>query len=272
MPSSLDWPLTTPPSAEEEYDGYAEAYDLGIGARSIDLDFYVDEARRAAGEGGELIELGTGTGRVAERLVQAGFRVIGVDFSARMLARAAERVGRLGDRYRTVRADVRALDLGVRVPLVIAPFGMLAHLLTDADRQATLRAVFAHLAPGGTFVFDDLPAWIHPSDGARLEVIREEHDAATGRTVRLSTSSIDIAGEPLTLSYHFIDWLDGARLVRRAVARLVFRNSALDDDLAWLAAAGFERLELLGGFDGRPFLRDDPGANQRLIVRGRAPG
>jgi SAM-dependent methyltransferase len=272
MPSPLDWPLEAAPSAEAEYDGYAEAYDLGIGARSVDLDFYVDEARQVAGEGGELIELGTGTGRVAERLVQAGFGVIGVDFSARMLARAAERVGRLAGRYRTVRADVRQLDLGAPVRLVIAPFGMVAHLLTEADRQATFRAVFAHLEPGGSFVLDDMPSWLHPADGAVLDLVREEHDPATGLTVRLLTNSIDVAGQPLTLSYHFIDWLDGARLVKRSVARLLFHNAPLADDLASLAAAGFGPIEVLGGFDGRPFVPGDPGANQRLILRCRKPG
>jgi hypothetical protein len=38
-----------------------------------------------------------------------------------------------------------------------------------------------------------------------------------------------------------------------------------------LAAAGFEQIEVLGGFDGRPFDPSNLAANERLIIRCRRP-
>jgi SAM-dependent methyltransferase len=48
-----------------------------------DIAFYFDLARRA---GGEALEIGVGTGRVAVELAKAGIHVTGVDLSAAMLA------------------------------------------------------------------------------------------------------------------------------------------------------------------------------------------
>ena len=121
-------------------------------------------------------------------------------------------------------------------------------------------------------LFDDMPTWLGgASNGERLELARTAIDPETKQRIRLMTVAVDIDAQPLTLCYHFIDWLEGQRLSRRLVMRVVFRNTALDDDLEWLRAAGFEGIELLGGFDGRPFDRVNLGENLRLIVRCRRP-
>jgi ubiquinone/menaquinone biosynthesis C-methylase UbiE len=85
----LDWPITDEPDIAAEYDLYAGVYDLLFRARGDDLDFYVDRIRGILPVGGEILELGTGTGRMAERMVEAGFKVTGVDFSRAMRGNAA---------------------------------------------------------------------------------------------------------------------------------------------------------------------------------------
>ena len=82
---------------------------------------------------------------------------------------------------------------------------------------------------------------------------------------------MDAAGEPLTVRYDFIDWLAGDEVTKRVVVRVVFRNIALDEETALLAAAGFEQIEVLGGFDGRAFDPSNLSANERLIIRCRRP-
>ena len=199
MPIHLDWPPERTPSVEQEYGVYAEIYDLTIGVRTVDVDFYVANARATLPRGGVVLELGTGTGRMAERLVDSGFRVVGVDSSRDMLARAEGRATRLEGRFEPVRCDVRTMALGRQFRMVIAPFAMMAHLLTERDRLDTMRAVFEHLEPGGVFLYDDIPAWLSgPSNGEQLEVIRTTRDPATGMQVRLMATTVDIAREPLT--------------------------------------------------------------------------
>jgi 2-polyprenyl-3-methyl-5-hydroxy-6-metoxy-1,4-benzoquinol methylase len=48
--------------------------------------------------GSRILDAGCGPGLVAEALLQAGYRVMGVDLSAEMIARARKRCARFGDR------------------------------------------------------------------------------------------------------------------------------------------------------------------------------
>lgn len=71
-----------------------------------------------------------------------------------------------------------------------------------------------------------------------------------------------------SVRYDIIDWREAdGRIARRRVVRVVFRNIDLADELSLLHQAGFERVDLLGGFDGRAFDRDQLTTNQRLVAR-----
>lgn len=125
--------------------------------RRDDVRFYVEQALR---EGGPILEIGAGSGRITLALAEGGYSVVGVDTMPPMLAFARKRLARLPiaqrERVTLIRADVRKLELGRRFPLVIAPFNVLQHVYTTADLELALRACAAHLAPGGALVFDVL--------------------------------------------------------------------------------------------------------------------
>jgi ubiquinone/menaquinone biosynthesis C-methylase UbiE len=114
-----------------------------------DTLFYRDLARRA---GGEVLEIGVGTGRVALRLAEAGLHVTGLDASSAMLSIAAEKAEAAGQtqRVRLVLGDMRAFDLsGQRFGLVIVPFRGFQLLLSVDDQRAALAAFQRHLRPDG---------------------------------------------------------------------------------------------------------------------------
>jgi hypothetical protein len=164
------------------------------------------------------------------------------------------------------------MALGRRFPLVIAPFGMMAHLIHEDTRREVMRRVFDHLEQGGTFIFDDLPGWLAgPAAGDRIEVVGTAQDPETGLDVRATSVSIDIAGEPLTLCFHFLDWQTGGQLVRRVTVRVIYRNTTIEDEIRWLREAGFRHFVLLGGFDGRPFSKTELKNNSRLIIQCERP-
>jgi SAM-dependent methyltransferase len=271
--TSLDWPGTrSDGDSGEVYARYAEIYDAFFGDIRADAAFYLAQARDLLAPGGHLLEIGSGTGRVSEHFLKAGYRVTGVDASEPMLRRATERLASHGESYRSVLADVRALKLDGSHRLAIAPYGMVAHLLTDADRLATFKGVYDHLEPGGRFIFDDMPGWLAAAlghagaDGSTLDVRKTAVDPATGMTVRLMLNMFDVADAPYTVRYDFIDWLSGDRVARRRVIRVVFRNIALEDELALLHEAGFSDVRLHGAFDGRPFDREKLASNERIVL------
>ena len=264
--SDVDWPMGERAVAGEEYARYAAVYDVLFGELDDDAGFYLKIARDYAGPSGSVLELGTGTGRVAARFLDAGHEVVGLDASVEMLAVAKQKLGH-NPRFQALHGDVRTLRLGRTFPLAIAPYGMVAHLLTNEDRLAAFRTTREHLAPGGVFVFDDMPAWLGShTDGTQLEQRRIGNDPMSGMRVRLLSNCIDVAGQPLTVRYDLVDWLAGDEVARRLVIRVIFRNIALADELRLLDEAGFSRVELYGDFDGHAFDRRDVTANRRLIV------
>ncbi len=167
--------------ARAHYDDPAY-YDLAYRARKRDVAYYVSLAKRF---GGPVLEYGVGNGRVALALARAGFEVVGVDLSERMLASLQQKRARSGAGVETVHGDMRSVRLKRRFPLVIAPFNTVLHLYERADVEAFFARVREHLAPGGRFVFDfslpspaDLaldpnrsfaaPSFRHPTTGERM--------------------------------------------------------------------------------------------------------
>ena len=136
--------------------GFGALYDaVPAYAARRDVPFYVTQA---TGQGGTILELGCGTGRILLPLARAGHTVVGLDGSPAMLARCEEK---LRDEPENVRArvtlrggDARGFDVGRRFGLVIAPFRVLQHVVTIEDQLRLLAAVARHLAPGGSLVFD----------------------------------------------------------------------------------------------------------------------
>ncbi|HVJ94392.1 MAG TPA: class I SAM-dependent methyltransferase, partial [Labilithrix sp.] len=174
--SFLDWPTAEEGDTGEVYARYAEVYDAFFGDIRNDAMFYLKRAAEHLAPGGSVLEIGSGTGRVAERFLREGYRVTGVDASTAMLSRASQSLAEFGDRYTGVHADVRTMTLPERFRLAVAPYGMVAHLLSNEDRLATFRRVREHLVPGGVFIFDDMPGWLATALGA---------EAADGGTLEL---------------------------------------------------------------------------------------
>lgn len=244
----------------DDYAHYAPIYDLLFDA-DADIAFYRRTAAQHLQPGGTVVELGVGTGRLARRLVDSGYRVIGVDSSPAMLAHARRRV-----RCDLLEADVRSFKLTEPIDLILAPYGLVGHLLTDDDRRRAFRAVHDNLRPGGWFVFDDCPSWIEgPYDSGWWRVDEPVDDPETGLRVRLTTNQMDLAGEPLSVTHDVVDWLDGDRVVKRVILKQTFRNIPLVDEMALLQEAGFRIEEILGSFAGAAFDHERPGRNERVI-------
>ena len=118
-----------------------------------------DEAAVATGSGAtRLLELGTGTGETARRVLprHPGASLVGIDASADMLA-AADLPG----------AELCHARLEEELPA--GPFDLVFSVLTvhhlDADRKADLfRRLAAVIEPGGRFVLGDVVVPDDPAD------------------------------------------------------------------------------------------------------------
>jgi SAM-dependent methyltransferase len=245
------------------WDDYAPFYDWE-NARTLgrrDVPFW---KQLAVDAGGPVLELGCGTGRIALPLGRAGARIVGIDRSEAMLARARRRVrrARLSNRVRLVRGDIRRLPFAAPFSLVIAPYGILQSLLRERDLTATLGAIHGALEAGGTFGLElvpDLPSWEEYRKRVSLKGWRA---AKGGSHVTLVESVRQDRARRLTI---FDQEFTERRGLRRRVHRfsLTFRTVTVPQMARRLERAGFTVTALLGDYRGRPW---DPRADAWVIL------
>lgn len=102
-----------------------------------------------------VLDLACGTGTVSRLLAQDGYAVTGVDLSPGMLEVARQRTTEAGLPITFHQQDAADLDLGLSLfDTVLCLFDSLNYILEPERLQAAFTRVFAHLRPGGTFIFD----------------------------------------------------------------------------------------------------------------------
>nr|WP_179665826.1 class I SAM-dependent methyltransferase [Nocardioides panaciterrulae] len=94
-----------------------------------------------------VLDAGCGTGRIAVRLAERGFDVVGLDVDAAMLEVARDEAPDLDWRH----ADLASFDLGRRFDVVLLA-GNIVPLLEPGTLPAVAERLAAHVAPGGRVV------------------------------------------------------------------------------------------------------------------------
>jgi SAM-dependent methyltransferase len=199
-------------------------HDVECGFYGEDLPLWRD---LATVQGGAILDVGAGTGRVSLHLAGQGHSVVALDRSSDLLAALRARRGRLP--VETAVADARSFDLGEhRFGLVVVPMQTVQLLGGPDGRAAFLRCARLALAPGGLLAiaiadaletFDEVrclpplpdireidgivyasrPVSVHKTpEGAVIRRIRETVDTAGRRTVEEDEITLDHL-EPATL-------------------------------------------------------------------------
>ncbi|HET7454413.1 MAG TPA: class I SAM-dependent methyltransferase [Solirubrobacterales bacterium] len=135
-------------------------HDVECGAYAADLPLWEELAVR---QGGPVLELGCGTGRVALHLARRGHEVTGLDRDEELLGVLEQRAEGLN--LSSHRADARDFELRRQFGLVLAPTHLLQLLPEREERSECLRCVAAALRPGGLLAAAIIEAMPEP-DGA----------------------------------------------------------------------------------------------------------
>lgn len=108
----------------------------------------------AAVGGDRVLDLGCGTGVLAEILAERGLRVTGVDLSEEMLVIARRRCRTQRSSIAFLQGDVLKDRFAGPYPVVSASGEIVNHLETGRKVERYFVNVFRHVQPGGVFLFD----------------------------------------------------------------------------------------------------------------------
>ncbi len=213
-----------------------------------------------------LLDLGCGPGEHARLFVSKGFEVVGIDASEAQLAKAREQGE--SDRLRFVHgdiADVEALTDGA-FGAAICVGNTLPSMADEATLARLAAGVRRRLLPGASWVIQilnydriqatrqrALPVNVLPDEDGELVFLRLMDPKPDGQVIFT----------PAMLRYRS-DGDPPLELVSARNAKM--RGWRLAELKPVLRAAGFDRIEALGGIDGAPF---DAKASSDLVLVAR---
>lgn len=240
-----------------EYD------DLTYGDRIAEFydDLYgdVDEATISLLEelsaGGEALELGIGTGRVALPLAARSVSVTGIDASPAMVEKLRAKPG--GDGISVVMGSFAEIPIERDFDLIFVVFNTFFALSTQEEQIACFRSVAAHLKDPGRFLLE-----VFVPDLTRFE----DHQAVrlielSDETARLDAAEHDMVNQQI-FSQHVMIGKEGVKLFP---VKLRYAWPAELDLMA--ALAGLTLKERWGSWQREPFTRD---STKHISTYGRA--
>lgn len=130
------------------FDLVADIYDIYVNV-TTDIPFFLKETE---GINDTILELMCGTGRVSIPLLQAGRKLVCVDYSNGMLdALKAKAYGKDYDVH-IVKEDITNMFLGRKFKMILLPFHSLSEILEPEKQKLALHTISNHLEENGTFI------------------------------------------------------------------------------------------------------------------------
>lgn len=188
-------------------------------------------------DGGPVLELAVGTGRVALPLAARGIAVEGVEASPEMVAHLRAKPG--GADMPVTVGDMADVPVAGPYRLVFLVFNTLFNLVYEERQAACFRNVARVLAPGGAFVIETFVP--DPADFDRDEQVQVREVTEDSATIRIhrydraaqtfvrQTVTFDAAGvhlKPFAMRYAWPEQID--ELAERAGLRLTERYADWD--------------------------------------------
>ncbi|WP_431943952.1 class I SAM-dependent methyltransferase [Micromonospora marina] len=188
-------------------------------------------------EGGPVLELAVGTGRVALPLAARGLAVEGVEASPEMVAQLRAKPG--GADMPVTVGDMADVPVAGPYRLVFLVFNTLFNLVSEERQAACFRHVARVLAPGGAFVIETFVP--DPADFDRDEQVQVRDVTEDSATIRMhrydraaqtfvrQTVTFDADGvhlKPFAMRYAWPEQID--ELAERAGLRLTERYADWD--------------------------------------------
>jgi len=128
-----------------------QLYDAAHAWKTNDIEFITNCALE---HGGPILEMASGTGRLAVPLIKKGFNYTGVELSEPFVEFTKKKLTSIKSVHNIVQGDMKNIDLKKKYRFIFIGFNSICHLLTNKDLSKFFNCVYAHLLDGGLFLID----------------------------------------------------------------------------------------------------------------------
>lgn len=135
------------------YSTFAKLYD-DLFQSELYADWLAYARQEIKAPKAPLLELACGAGRLAVMLAQEKIPVTGFDLSEEMLSLADQHAQEAGVSLPLIKGDMQDLSELPQFQTVTCFADSLCYLANEDELQRTFNEVYAHLQPGGQFLFD----------------------------------------------------------------------------------------------------------------------
>lgn len=234
--------------SQQHYARIADRYDALV-TTEADIGFFLDAAHHVQGP---ILELMAGTGRVTLPLVASGAEVVAVDYSPEMLTHLQSKLAQARLHANVHLMDVRHLALDQTFPLILLPFHAFPEITDPQDQLTALRAIRAHLAPGGHFIctLHNPPIRRRTVDGHLRLARRYQEDL---HDVFVWIAEQDIGGDAVEVHEFFERYATDGQLQEKVLSSVTFHLLTKIAFEKMIHAVGFEVVDLFGDYARAPF-------------------
>ena len=251
-------------SSRNPFDRIARLYDWEHDPYLEDVDVHIAFARRF---GGPVLELACGTGRLVAPLAQVGLDVTGVDSSPKMLARARDRLARLGLHADLIEQPIQSLQVTRRFRTIVLGLDSFGLLLRRTDQLSTLRCAREAAAHDGRLVLDVANGNLRGANEPAEELLHDitAGDPDTGRPITKFVLRRPEPDRQLDELVFFYDEQDERGYLRRSSIELKLRWFTRNELELLLESAGWQIQELYGSYELEPY---GPTSERIILIAG----
>jgi SAM-dependent methyltransferase len=250
---------------DDPYAALAEWYDIEHDAITEDTEFFAQQIASLGVARPRILEIGSGTGRIAAGLALAGYEVVGIEPSAAMRARNQARLAalpeRVARRISVIGGDACLLTFPPDERFDAAIYGLdtFAHLLTADERDMALHAAHERMHEAGKLLID-----LDPIGARRLaESIGRDwlqgtwQDQRSGQVLRHMLRATGVQDNVVTIANVLVVTApDGT--VANTTTELRLALLPREEVARAISAAGFTLQAIYGGYDGSDTVPDAP--------------
>lgn len=201
-----------------------------------DIEYYL---KRLQGTKGKILEPAVGSGRFIIPLLNKGYDVDGIDYSAHMLASCQKRCHERGLNPNLYEANLSQFSLPEKYEAIVMPTGSFCLIDEYDDAISVLTSFYHHLVPGGRLIVDLLL----PVDWHTGEISTTPYSLSSDEGIVLENKSIEInwVNQTTRSLLKYEKWRHG-KLVDTELQEFVMRWYGIEEFSMILEKIGFTHI------------------------------